>query len=219
MIPAAVAYADSSNNNNSGERGDSPDKSFKIRSFGTDKKGDPCLTVEGLAGSRVPDGPEKIFAYGFATGAGLYAVTLHTGSDTTGEEHGDLEWHTYKLELDADGCITSMTPEGDAEMATNRVTIAGTGAMSVSAVMTAEFVENSGHDGEGAGAAAAWTARVRAVVGAGDAGDRGLYQEGAAHEPNRHAVLGQDLSLPVAAPPISSFFSSFFLQPLASSPP
>lgn len=80
------------------------DKSFKIRSFGMDKNGNPYLTVKGVAGSEAPHEEGVIFAYAFVTDAGLYAVTSHIGNDTPGEEHDDLEWHAHKIVLDGN-CV------------------------------------------------------------------------------------------------------------------
>ncbi|MEM3159217.1 MAG: hypothetical protein QXJ74_00370 [Nitrososphaera sp.] len=115
-------------------------KSFKIQSFGMDKNGNPYLTVKGTAGAEMPHEEGEIFAYAFVTDAGTYAVTSHMGDDTPGEEHDELEWHAHKVVFD-DKCVSSMTEDGEAEMATNRVTVLETGATSVSKVMTLELSE------------------------------------------------------------------------------
>lgn len=138
-MPLSSAYAQEDEERES-------DKSFRIKSFGMDKSGNPYLIVKGMAGEQVPHEPGRVFAYAFVTDAGLYAATSHAGNDTPGEEHGDFEWHSHRVELDgSNGCIVSITPEGDAVLATNRVTLSGTGATSVSKVMTAEFAETDGN--------------------------------------------------------------------------
>lgn len=121
--------------------GEGGDKSFKIRSFGMDKNGNPYMTVRGTAGEHVPHEEGVVFAYAFVTDAGMYAVTSHMGDDTPHEEEEELEWHSHMVELDGDMCVTSMTEEGEAELATNRVTVTGTGATAVLQVLTAELEE------------------------------------------------------------------------------
>lgn len=118
------------------------DKSFKIRSFGMDKNGNPYLTVKGTAGEHVPHEEGVVFAYAFVTDVGMYAVTSHMGDDTPHEEEDELEWHSHMVELDGDMCVTSVTEDGEAEIATNRVTVTGTDATAVSQVLTAELEES-----------------------------------------------------------------------------
>jgi hypothetical protein len=122
--------------------GEGDGKSFKIRSFGIDKDGNPYLTVKGTAGEEVPHEEGVVYAYAFVTDAGMYAVTAHMGDDTPHEEEEELEWHSHKVELDGDKCVTSMTEDGEAQMATNRVTLTGTGATAISQVLTAQLEES-----------------------------------------------------------------------------
>lgn len=113
--------------------------SFKIQSFGIDIGGNPYLTVEDMAGTSVPGHDDTIYAYVFVTDAGIYAVTSHMGDDTPHEHEEELEWHSHSVELDENGCVTSITEDGESQMATNRVTVLDTDATSVSQVMTVEL--------------------------------------------------------------------------------
>ncbi len=117
-------------------------KSFKITSYGTDKNGNPYMTVEGMAGEFEPEDESSIYAYVFVTKQGTYAVTSHMGNDTPDEEHDELDWHAHKITLDRKNCITSLNSEGEFEMMTNRVTLLDTGTSSVSEAMAFEFEES-----------------------------------------------------------------------------
>lgn len=113
--------------------------SFKIQSFGVDQSGNPYMTVEDMAGSSVPSEHGVIYGYVFVTDTGIYAVTSHMGDDTPHEHEEELEWHSHSVELDENSCVTSITEDGELQMATNRVTVLDTDATSVSRVMTVEL--------------------------------------------------------------------------------
>ena len=121
-------------------RGDvtSGNPDFDINSFGRDSQGNPYLTVFGNAGETVPEQAGVIYAYIFFTDNGIYAVTSHVLEDST-EVGNDVKWHAHKITLLDDTCVTSVLEDGWAVVEGKRVTVAGSGASSVSSVMTAEL--------------------------------------------------------------------------------
>lgn len=118
------------------------DSSFDIKRFGIDSSGDLFLSVKGEVGSTVPEG-QDIYGYVFVTDAGTYAVTAHLGNDTPGEDHEDNEWHAHKVTLE-DGCISSITPDGEASIQNKAVLLSETSATSISEVMTIQLTEQDG---------------------------------------------------------------------------
>lgn len=113
--------------------------SFDIKRFGIDSNGDLFLNVKGEAGSAVPEG-QDIYGYVFVTDTGTYAVTAHLGNDTPGEDHEDNEWHAHKVTLE-DGCISSITPDGEASLQNKVVLLSETSATSIYEVMTVQLTQ------------------------------------------------------------------------------
>ena len=122
------------------------DSNFDIQSFGIEKK-NPYIKVAGEAGESVP-AEGMIYAYVFLTNKGTYAITSHHGNDTPGEDHDDLAWHAHKVVLDHDGCIESITPDGDSQLSGNTVTLMGIKVKDVYAVMTAQLEAHSDEEEE-----------------------------------------------------------------------
>jgi hypothetical protein len=122
---------------------------FDIQKFGvkTDK-GEivPYLKVAGRAGNTIPDEPNEIFAYVFVTDAGIFAVASHEFIDDDEQTPPPPapEWHGHKVTLDANNCITSITEQGSASLDNKHVSVTGTGATSVSTVLTARLVAANG---------------------------------------------------------------------------
>jgi hypothetical protein len=112
------------------------DPNFDIESFGLDKA-NAYLEVAGEAGGSLPDSEIAIYAYIFLTSKGTYAITSHHGNDTPGEDHDDLEWHAHRVVLDGDGCIESITPDGETTLSGNRVTLQAVRVNELYAVQTA----------------------------------------------------------------------------------
>ena len=133
-MTATPAYAASD------PRGDvtSGNPDFDINSFSMDSQGNPYLTVYGSAGQTVPEQAGVIYAYIFFTDNGIYAVTSHVLEDST-EVGNDVQWHAHKITLLDNTCVTSVLEDGWAVVDGKRVTVAGTGASSISSVMTAEL--------------------------------------------------------------------------------
>ena len=96
------------------------------------------LTVAGTAGGTKPDetGEELlVFAYVFATDAGLVAVTSHSVEDS-GQVENDLEWHTHLVGLDSNFCVNSISDYGSAHLQDNTLKVSGTDATNVDGALT-----------------------------------------------------------------------------------
>lgn len=118
---------------------------FRIVDFGVNKgQGGPTpfITVAGEAGGTTPgQGSTNIYAYVFVTNKGIFAVASHSFIDS-GEQTPpppDLIWHAHKVTLDGSGCITSITDDGEASLSGNTVSLTGTQANKVDAVLTAKL--------------------------------------------------------------------------------
>ena len=119
-------------------------KDFKIETFGIDDDGNPSLTVKGTAGGTKP-GPDEaghIFAYGFVTDKGTFAVTSHPGIEDSDEVGDDSEWHAHKVTLSNDNppCVTDLTEQGKAVLDGDTVSVDNTPATEVTNVLTADLV-------------------------------------------------------------------------------
>ncbi|MGQ0798072.1 MAG: hypothetical protein ACT4OI_09475 [Methanobacteriota archaeon] len=114
--------------------------SFQITSFGM-SGGNPSLTVQGVAGATIPNAVGDIYAYAFVTAAGIFAVTSHPGIEDSTEVGDDVIWHAHQATLDGT-CVTSINDNGVASLSGNTVVVTGTGASSVSAVLTAVLSVN-----------------------------------------------------------------------------
>ncbi len=104
---------------------------------GTVAGGNIVLTTDGQAGVAVPDEPDTIFAYVAVTDNGIFAATSHFGSDNPPVNSPPLVWHTHKVTLDSNGCVTSLTTVGAVTFSGNNVVISGTGATSVTGALGA----------------------------------------------------------------------------------
>lgn len=103
------------------------------------------MTVNGIAGGTTPTSLSEIYAYVFATDAGIFAATSH-GVEDSDQVANDLFWHTHKVELDSNNCIVGIqsTPEqaGTVLMKGNMVEISGSGATTLNAAMAVGLTIN-----------------------------------------------------------------------------
>jgi hypothetical protein len=123
------------------------DSNFDITSFGV-ARNNAYLNLAGEAGGSVPEEEGMIYAYVFLTNKGTYAVTSHHGNDTPGEDHEDLEWHAHKVVLDHDGCIESITPDGETQLSGDTITLKEVKVKDVFAVITAQLEAHSDEEDE-----------------------------------------------------------------------
>ena len=58
---------------------------------------------------------------------------------------GDESWHVHQVTLDANNCISSINDNGTAALTEKRVFVVGSGASSVSSVLTARLTVSGGN--------------------------------------------------------------------------
>ena len=134
--PIEDAIGDATNNNSN----------FDIQNFGVHKTNAYLNVVEG-AGQTAPE-EGMTYAYVFLTDKGTFAVTSHHGHDTPGEEHEDLEWHAHKVVLDHDGCIESITPQGESQLGGTTVDLQEAKVKELYAVMTVQLESHTDEEDE-----------------------------------------------------------------------
>jgi len=122
---------------------------FTIVNFGIVDK-NPSMTVEGIAGSEIPNTPGggewEIFAYVFYTDDGIYAVTSHPEIEDSNEVKNDSDWHAHKVQLNDENCIIERNEKGKAALDGNTVSVKQTKATAVTKVLTGEFAADVGKD-------------------------------------------------------------------------
>ena len=102
-----------------------------VKDFAYDS-GDLVLTTQNNhAGSMIPDETNTIFAYVAFTSDGIFAATSHFGTDNDPVNSPPLEWHTHKVTLDSNNCVTALETVGTVSFNGNTVTISGTGASDI----------------------------------------------------------------------------------------
>jgi len=114
---------------------------FDIADYGV--KGDKIwMSVNGVAGGTTPTSMSDIYAYVFVTDKGIYAVTSH-GAEDSPQVQNDLIWHTHKVELDSNSCISKIESTADvagtAMVSGNTVAINGSGASSIDQTMAVKL--------------------------------------------------------------------------------
>jgi hypothetical protein len=86
--------------------------------------------------------PNDIYAYVFATDAGVFAAASH-GAEDSPQVSNDIDWHTHKVTLDSNNCITGIESTADkagtVTMDGNMVKIDGTGATSIDTAMAVKL--------------------------------------------------------------------------------
>jgi len=112
---------------------------FKIKDFGI-INGNPWLIVEGKAGGSTPQNASLIYAYGFVTDNGTFAVMSHAFEDTD-EVENDTQWHTHRVALDAKNCVVNINDNGDTQV-NDLVKVTNVIVTNVSKVFTAELTLN-----------------------------------------------------------------------------
>ena len=112
---------------------------FKIKDFGI-INGNPWLIVEGKAGGSTPQNASLIYAYGFVTDNGTFAVMSHAFEDTD-EVENDTQWHTHRVTLDAKNCVVNINDNGDTQV-NDLVKVTNVIVTNVSKVFTAELTLN-----------------------------------------------------------------------------
>jgi hypothetical protein len=125
---------------------DAADDNFDIRTVGITDDGNLRLTVDGTAGGTTPSDASQedlVYAYVFVTDAGIIAVTSHQAEDSA-QVDDDIKWHTHRVTLDGDGCVTSIEDFGKAKLKGNRLQVLQTGATTIDAALTAELTINGG---------------------------------------------------------------------------
>ena len=112
---------------------------FKIKDFGI-INGNPWLIVEGKAGGSIPQNASLIYAYGFVTDNGTFAVMSHAFEDTD-EVENDTQWHTHRVTLDGKNCVANINDNGDTQV-NDLVKVTNVIVTNVSKVFTAELTLN-----------------------------------------------------------------------------
>jgi nitrite reductase (NO-forming) len=114
---------------------------FDITDYGV-KGSKIWMNVDGVAGGTTPTNLSDIYAYVFVTDKGIYAVTSHGVKDSP-QVQNDLFWHTHKVELDSNSCISKIESTADAAGTAlvngHTVAINGSGASSISQVMAVKL--------------------------------------------------------------------------------
>jgi hypothetical protein len=112
---------------------------FQILWFGIDPStGNPYMKVAGTAGAiKPPAGSTQIYGYVFMTDTGTWAVVSHNGVDSSAQTGpSDERYHSHRVTLDANNCITKLEDLGHAVLSGNQVSVSGTGAMAIGKVLT-----------------------------------------------------------------------------------
>lgn len=109
---------------------------FKIKDFGI-INGNPWVIVEGKAGGSTPQNASLIYAYGFVTDNGTFAVMSHVFEDTD-EVENDTQWHTHRVTLDGENCVANINDNGDTRV-NDLVKVTNVIVTNVSKVFTAEL--------------------------------------------------------------------------------
>jgi hypothetical protein len=128
------------------DSGDAANADFDILTVQAAGDGNLRLTVDGTAGGTTPDETTQadlVYAYVFITDAGIIAVTSHQAEDSA-QVGNDLEWHTHRVTLDANFCVTGIEDFGKAKFHDNRLTVSQTGATEVAGALTAELTIDEG---------------------------------------------------------------------------
>lgn len=108
---------------------------FIIKDFGMDNDGNPFLTVEGNAGTTVPQKENTGYAYVFFTDNGTFSVS---------SDWMYTKWHTHPLTLDKKNCVESMDMNADVGAdVSDMVKVTHSNATKVDRVMTGEFTINN----------------------------------------------------------------------------
>ena len=122
---------------------------FTIQTFGIVNK-NPSMTVEGIAGSEIPNFPSsgewEAFAYVFFTNDGIYVVASHPEIEDSNEVKNDSQWHAHKVQLNDENCIIDRNEKGKAVLEGNTVSVTQTKATAVTKVLTGEFASDVGKD-------------------------------------------------------------------------
>ena len=113
------------------------DPNFDIKKFGMSNV--PYVDVYGKAGGTTVNDGDTIYAYVFVTDAGIFAVTSHGGIEDSTEVGDDEQFHGHLVTLDANNCLTGVFENGVAALQNKRVSILGTGATTVLAILTAQL--------------------------------------------------------------------------------
>jgi len=117
------------------------DNNFDIRQVGITADGNLRLTVDGTVGDTIPSAQSQadlVYAYVFITNDGIIAVTSHQAEDSN-QVGNDLEWHSHRVTLDSNFCVTSIEDYGKAKLHGDRLDVLQTDATTVSGALTAEL--------------------------------------------------------------------------------
>lgn len=119
---------------------------FDIRRVGITDTGKLRMVVQGEAGGTKPssaDQDDLVYAYVFVTNVGIIAATSHRAEDS-GQVGNDLAWHSHRVTLDSNNCVSSIEDFGKARTSGQNLYVANTGATSIDAALTAELTINGG---------------------------------------------------------------------------
>ena len=122
------------------------DNNFDIRQVGITSDGNLRLTVDGTVGGTTPSSSSEsnlVYAYVFLTDDGIIAVTSHQAEDSN-QVGNDLEWHSHRVTLDSNFCVTSIEDYGKAKLHGDTLTVLHTDATSVDGALTAELTISDG---------------------------------------------------------------------------
>ena len=143
LSPAAAASLPITDKKGDATNGN-PD--FDIRRAGITDTGKLRMVVQGEAGGTRPSGADQadlVYAYVFVTDVGIVAVTSHRAEDS-GQVGNDLAWHSHRVTLDSNNCVSSIQDFGKARLNDHSVYVGNTGATSIDAVLTAELTIDGG---------------------------------------------------------------------------
>ncbi len=121
-------------------------KDFQIKKFGINDH-TPFTKIEGTAGGSKPTDHKTVYAYVFKTDDGIFAVASHFGKDSP-QQSGvdDTSYHSHKITLDKNNCITSLKDEGKPSLNGHTVKVIDSDANEVNGVLTAKLTVSSNHD-------------------------------------------------------------------------
>lgn len=135
LTPAFASWASITDGN------DAANDDFDINQVGITDGGNLRMTVFGTAGGTTPSSASQaylVYAYVFNSNAGLIAVTSHQAEDSA-QVGNDLEWHTHRVTLDTNNCVSTIEDFGQAKLSGSRIDVLGTGATSVAGALTAQL--------------------------------------------------------------------------------
>ncbi len=93
-----------------------------------------------------PTNHKTIYGYVFKTNDGVYGVVSHFGKYSKHQsEPNDTRYHSHKVTLDKNNCITSLKDEGKPSFGGHTVKLLDTHASKVNSVLTVKLDSSNSH--------------------------------------------------------------------------